>query len=203
MQANPPAKSRMFWGGIMILFGVLFLFHNLGMLDFGEVMQNFWPLILVAIGVKIILSRKSSAPDGFPQAGAEVNFSSGPAFSTDYLSESRFIGDIHLQVNSKAFQGGTASNFIGDVSLDLSGIALAEGQRNLTVSGFIGDINLVAPKNVPYAINASVAMGDLVMFGRKEDGIGLNRTHKSPDFDTAITRLNIRISFFVGDVKIF
>jgi len=204
MPANPPANRRLLWGGIMILFGALFLFHNLNMLDFGEVMQNFWPLILVAVGVKIILSRKSANSSGFPQSGsAEINFSSSPAFSTDYLSESRFIGDIHLQINSQAFQGGTASNFIGDVNLDLSGIALAEGQRNLTVSGFIGDINLVAPKNVPYAINASLAMGDLVMFGRKEDGIGLNRTHKSPDFDTAITRLNIRISFFAGDVKIF
>jgi len=204
MPAKLPANRRLLWGGIMILFGALFLFDNLNMLDFGEVMQKGWPLILVAIGVKIILSRKSSAPDGFSQSGgAEVNFSSSPAFSTDYLSENRFIGDIHLQINSKAFQGGTASNFIGNVNLDLSGIALAEGQRNLTVSGFIGDVNLIAPKNVPYAINASLAIGDLVMFGRKENGIGLNRTHKSADFDTAITRLNIRISFFAGDVKIF
>jgi len=205
MPANPPVNSRLLWGGIMILFGVLFLFDNLNVLNFGEVMQNFWPLILVAIGVKIILSRKSATPPGeFQQAdGAEVNFSSSPAFATDYLSENRFVGDIHLQINSKTFQGGTASNFIGDVNLDLSGIALAEGQRNLTVSGFIGDVNLIAPKNVPYAINASLALGDLVMFGRKEDGFGLNRTHKSAGFDTAITRLNIRVSFFIGDIKVF
>jgi len=204
MPAKLPANSRLLWGGIMILLGALFLFDNLNLLDFGEVMQNFWPLILVAVGVKIILSRKAGDASGFPQPGSgEINFSSSPAFSTDYLSESRFIGDMHLQINSQMFQGGTASNFIGDINLDLSGIALAEGQRNLTVSGFIGDINLVAPKNVPYAINASLAMGDLVMFGRKEGGIGLNRTHKSADFDTAITRLNIRISFFAGDVKIF
>jgi hypothetical protein len=41
------------------------------------------------------------------------------------------------------------------------------------------------------------------MFGRKEDGIGLNRNFKSADFDAAITRLNIRISFFIGDIKVF
>jgi lia operon protein LiaF len=110
---------------------------------------------------------------------------------------------VNLQITSQAFQGGTASNFIGDISLDLSGIKLAEGERHLTISGFIGDINLVAPKNVPYAVTASVAMGDLVMFGKKEDGFGVNRSHKSAEYDSSITRLNIRISFFIGDIKVF
>ena len=202
MSENTTINSRLLWGGIMILFGVLFLFDNLDVLDFGEVMKNFWPLILVAVGVKIILSRKATANVDLSSAGSEANFSTSPAYSTDYLSENRFIGDAHLQINSKAFQGGTASNFIGDVTLDLSGIMLAEGQRNLTVSGFIGDVTLVAPKNVPYAIHASLTIGDLVMFGRKEGGFGLTRVYKSADFDAAITRLNIRVSFFIGDIKI-
>jgi len=204
MSSNPPASRRFFWGVIMILFGALFLFDNLDVLDFGDVMRNFWPLILVAIGVKIILSRKSTDQDIWQQPAPDANLGAGPiGFSTDYLSESRFIGDINLQITSKAFQGGAASNFIGDVNLNLSDISLAEGQRNLTISGFIGDVNLVAPKNVPYSITASLAIGDLVMFGRKEDGVGLNRNFKSADFDAAITRLNIRISFFIGDIKVF
>jgi len=201
MSSNPVKSGRFFWGVVMILFGALFLLDNLRVLDFGELVSNFWPLILVAIGVKIILSRKSADQENWQQ---QFKADATPVgFSTDYLSESRFIGDINLQITSQAFQGGTASNFIGDINLDLSGITLAEGQRNLTISGFIGDVNLVAPKNVPYAISASLAIGDLVMFGRKEDGVGLNRLHKSAGFDEAITRLNIRISFFIGDIKIF
>ncbi len=206
MSSNSSTGGRYFWGAMMILFGMLFLLDNLNVLDFGEVMHNFWPLILVAIGAKIILMRKSRAvimpPPTAPDAGLAPGFSPG-AFSTEYLSETRFIGDINLQITSQAFQGGTASNFIGDINLDLSGIALAEGQRNLTISGFIGDVSLVVSKNVPYAITASLALGDLVMFGRKEDGIGLNRTYKSPEYDSSITRLNIRISFFIGDIKVF
>jgi lia operon protein LiaF len=202
MSSNLARSGRVFWGGMMILFGVLFLLDNLRVLDFGEVIQNFWPLILVAIGVKMLVSRKSREP--MPPTDANLGPGPGPgAFSTDYLSESRFIGDVNLQVTSTAFQGGTVSNFIGDINLDLSGITLAEGQRNLTISGFIGDVNLVAPKSVPYAVTASLAIGDLVMFGRKEDGFGVNRTYKSPEFEASITRLNIRISFFIGDIKVF
>ncbi len=204
MSSNLAKSGRVFWGGMMILFGVLFLLHNLRMLDFGEVVSNFWPLILVVIGVKILVARKSHEPMTMPPTDATLSPGPSPgAFSTDYLSESRFVGDVNLRVTSTAFQGGTASNFIGDINLDLSGITLAEGQRNLTISGFIGDVNLVAPKNVPYAVTASLAIGDLVMFGRKEDGFGVNRTYKSPEFDASITRLNIRISFFIGDIKVF
>jgi lia operon protein LiaF len=204
MSSNLARSGRVFWGGMMILFGVLFLLDNLRVLDFSEVIHDFWPLILVAIGVKMLMARKGREPITMPStdSGASPGPSPG-AFSTDYLSESRFIGDVNLQVTSTAFQGGTASNFIGDINLDLSGITLAEGQRNLTISGFIGDVNLVAPKSVPYAVTASLAIGDLVMFGRKEDGFGVNRTYKSPEFDASITRLNIRISFFIGDIKVF
>jgi lia operon protein LiaF len=204
MVSNPARSGRLFWGGMMILLGVLFLLHNLNVLDIGEVIHNFWPLILVAIGIKVLMTRKSAdtvvLPPSEPHAGP---IPSPSAFSTDYLSESRFIGDVNLQITSQAFQGGTVSNFIGDINMDLSGITLAEGQRNLVISGFIGDVSLVAPKNVPYAIIASVALGDLLMFGRKENGFGVNRTFKSPAYDASITRLNIRISFFIGDVKIF
>jgi len=207
MNSNPPLTSRrFFWGIIMILFGVIFLLDNLNMLDIGDLLHNFWPLILVAIGVKIIMTRKSPNQEVWQQPVTAPTTSLAPhaaGFSPDYLSESRFIGDINLQITSTAFQGGNASNFIGDVNLDLSNITLAEGQRNLTISGFIGDVNLIAPKNVPYSINVSIAFGDLIMFGRKEDGIGVNRNFKSADFDTAITRLNIRISFFIGDIKVF
>jgi lia operon protein LiaF len=186
---------------MLILFGVLFLLDNLRLLDIGNIISDYWPLILVAIGLKMILAPKKRT--SYTSATEVTPGSTSGTFSTDYLSESRFIGDVNLQVTSKAFQGGTASNFIGDINLDLSGVTLAEGERNLTISGFIGDVTLTAPKNVPYAITASVALGDLTLFGKKENGLGVNRTYKSSEYESAITRLNIRISFFIGDIKVF
>ncbi|MDZ7343866.1 MAG: cell wall-active antibiotics response protein LiaF [candidate division KSB1 bacterium] len=199
MSSNPVASRRIIWGGLLILLGVLFLLDNLEVIDVGDLISRYWPLILVAIGLKMILAPKiGDNPVTVSQGEA-----SWGAITTDYLSENRFIGDVNVQVASQAFQGGTVSNFIGDITLDLSGIALAEGERNLTISGFIGDVTLVAPKNVAYAITASVAIGDLFMFGKKEDGLGVKRTHKSAEFDSSITRLNIYISFFIGDIKVF
>ena len=57
------SNSGMFWGAILILIGVLFLLDNFYFLDFGDLIHDFWPLILIAIGVAILggLFRKSAS----------------------------------------------------------------------------------------------------------------------------------------------
>jgi hypothetical protein len=50
----------MLWPLILILLGVLFLLHNLGVLPLGAVKQllaTWWPLILIAVGVAGLAKR--------------------------------------------------------------------------------------------------------------------------------------------------
>jgi hypothetical protein len=47
---------------VLIILGVLFLAHNLGFLPFRELrelLHTWWPLILIAVGVSILVSRDS------------------------------------------------------------------------------------------------------------------------------------------------
>ena len=47
------------WGGwILILVGGLLLLHTLGLMELGS-MVRYWPLILIAIGVRIVLNQRS------------------------------------------------------------------------------------------------------------------------------------------------
>ena len=61
--ASKDKNSGMVWGLILVLIGVLFLFQNFDMLDIGDIISTFWPLILVAIGLKILYDRKSANDD--------------------------------------------------------------------------------------------------------------------------------------------
>ena len=50
----------MLWPLILILLGVLFLLHNLGVMPLGAVKQllaTWWPLILIAVGVAGLAKR--------------------------------------------------------------------------------------------------------------------------------------------------
>jgi fumarate reductase subunit C len=50
-----------FWGIILLLFGVLFLLDNLDLMyfDFWDFIGNWWPVILIVVGLSIIFKRKS------------------------------------------------------------------------------------------------------------------------------------------------
>ena len=44
-------SKHLFLGLILILMGILFLFNNLGYIDFSAILHQWWPLLLVLLGV--------------------------------------------------------------------------------------------------------------------------------------------------------
>ena len=147
-------------------------------------------------------SRPADETTVIPLPSTPREDSGSSAFVTDALAENRFIGDFNMRVQSEDFRGGTVSTFIGDFNIDLSSVTVKNGDRYLTFSGFIGDAMVVLPKNLAYLIQANAFIGDFKILGRKDEGLGLNKIYKSANYDTATARLNVRISYFIGDVTV-
>lgn len=209
VEPNRPAHSyacgRRFWGLLLVALGSLLLLDQMHLLDFGELLSRFWPLVFIFIGARMILSRSPRrAQETTVVSPAETVRESGPGapLVADVLSENRFIGDFNMRVQSEDFRGGSVSTFIGDFNIDLSNVGIKSGDRYLTLSGFIGDVTLALPKTLPYVIQASAFIGDFKVFGRKDEGLGLNKIYKSPDFESAAARLHVRISYFIGDLTV-
>jgi lia operon protein LiaF len=48
-------QESLFWGVLLMLIGVLFLLDNFGVdIDLWHIIGDFWPMILIAIGLKNI-----------------------------------------------------------------------------------------------------------------------------------------------------
>ncbi len=48
-------QESLFWGIVLLLIGAVFLISNLGVdIDVWEVLGDYWPVILIAIGAKNI-----------------------------------------------------------------------------------------------------------------------------------------------------
>jgi len=49
--------NKLFWGILLIIIGLLFLFDNLGWMNFNfwDFLGTYWPLILIFIGTKNIV----------------------------------------------------------------------------------------------------------------------------------------------------
>ena len=66
MSNDSKKTGSLFWGVLMIGLGVLFLLDNLGIVYFDEIISDYWPLILIAIGLKIIISASKEKPKQEP-----------------------------------------------------------------------------------------------------------------------------------------
>jgi predicted membrane protein len=56
MPTQRHSSGRVFWGLVLILLGVLFLLDQMGRVDFGDLISQWWPLVLVAAGLWQLIS---------------------------------------------------------------------------------------------------------------------------------------------------
>ena len=61
-------SSRIFWGLVLILIGVLVLFERFGFHDFWYLLSTWWPAVFILIGISILLG------NGFRRPGAGLFF---------------------------------------------------------------------------------------------------------------------------------
>jgi len=48
-------QETLFWGVVLLIIGVLFMMDNFGIdIDIWEIIGDYWPLILIGIGLKNI-----------------------------------------------------------------------------------------------------------------------------------------------------
>ena len=196
-------NNSLFWGSLLVLFGVLFLLDNFYFLDFGEIISTYWPLILVAIGIKILMDhrRQNSESENFDsEEPVDIH---GATSHADGISESNVFGDINLNITSERFRGGSVSNVFGDMKIDLSKIKLEEGTTKLNIGGVFGDVTVVTPKDVPLKTRSSSIAGDISVRGNKKDGIlpKLNQTEGA--YETSNTKLFISVSIIFGSINIY
>lgn len=67
MAASRGSQSRIFWGLIFIVVGVLFLLDQVGEIDVGHIFSRYWPAIFILIGVSMLIANdfKSTGPAVF------------------------------------------------------------------------------------------------------------------------------------------
>ncbi|MEN6311569.1 MAG: DUF5668 domain-containing protein, partial [Acidobacteriota bacterium] len=68
MGSSKGSQSRIFWGLIFIVVGILVLFDQMGRLDIGYIVSRYWPGIFIIIGVSILISNE------FKRSGAGLFF---------------------------------------------------------------------------------------------------------------------------------
>jgi len=196
------AHRRPYLGAlILITLGFLFLLDNLGVADFGTIISTYWPLILILIGLRIFF-RYGRSP---VQATTPDTMGTGATLESaaSALNNSNVFGDVDLKINSKEFRGGSVSTTFGDMNIDLSEIALAEGEQVLKIDGVFGDLHILVPKDIEIFVTTHSVFGDVRVLGNIRSGFGQEISYSSPNYSSASKKLRIVSNQVFGDVKVW
>ena len=119
----------------------------LGVATWGDVRQ-FWPVLVVAFGLSLLLGRVRTAPATLD--GARVDVTS-------------VFGGRDVRPTSKAFVGGTVTALFGAAEVDLRDAEVAAPPAHLNVTALFGGAEIVVPREW------NVRLDVLPVFGAAED----------------------------------
>ncbi len=189
------------WGALLLLLGVLLLLDNLGIADVGQILHDFWPLLLIIWGVSIIVRRRAPAVAKVAAGGVPAPEAGMPS-AGDHLHQSSVVGDIRLHIVSQNFKGGSVSTLFGDAFLDLSGAAFAEGTHELRIHSVFGNTRILLPPGAPVLVAGHLFMGNLTAFGQRRGGVASDLRLESPSYAGSSGRLTITLSKTFGNAHV-
>ncbi len=126
-----------------------------------------------------------------------------PRMIGEKVKYSKFLGDMYIDCNNVNLQSVEISMFIGDLQVDLRGGKLGSGLNRMIVSGFLGDVIVLVPKDMAAFVHCSGFIGDVDLLGRRTSGFGNSVEGQSPNYQTADSKLYIAVNSFIGDIRVF
>jgi predicted membrane protein len=154
-------------GIILILIGGFFLIPEV--FDFHiAFIKLFWPVLLIAIGVMILIKRGIHGPGHSHWHRHHPNWNSQCTQNTQnnqseldegYIYETNIFSGSKRRVTHQVFKGGKISNIFGGTEIDLSQATLAEGRVELTIECIFGGVTLIVPSDWKVILSVNSIMG--------------------------------------------
>lgn len=122
-------------GIVLIAIGGLFLADDVGWFDVRDVWHIFWPVVIIAIGISLIMRRGAFSKGAVGEKKNDI----------DYIDDFTLFGGREMTVNSQNFKGGKISAMFGGSDIDLRNADLAPGRNVLDIFAMFGGVTVTVP----------------------------------------------------------
>jgi lia operon protein LiaF len=199
-------KHHYWWSSFILIFSALLILDRFGLIafQFNDVWK-LWPLFLIYFGISMLLGKnkmKVSFDSEFPLEKAGDD----PAGYQEAISLKRIrgisIGDVNFKKQNWAVEPIDLYNMVGDYFIDFSKGFIPERETPVKVKGWIGEVRMIIPEDVPVMISAAVSVGEVKVFDHAPEKIRHAVTYKSDNYDEAVRKLNITVELKVGSIRI-
>lgn len=170
--------------------GLFSILHNAHITHItgGNVASKGWPILLIAIGLSALFSRRKHGAWHFEMGD---------------FSKMRMVGDVrydgpHWVLNEDL----TLDHGIGDVKLDLTSADIPDGTHRVDVDVKIGEVLIRVPDNVNVVAAGRVYVGELQVLDDRQGGIGELSAQRQVMVPDATVTLEIQAQLRIGKLKI-
>ncbi|MGK7391106.1 MAG: LiaI-LiaF-like domain-containing protein [Candidatus Cyclobacteriaceae bacterium M2_1C_046] len=135
-------------GIIMIAIGGVFLLDEFNFFHWRDIIQVFWPVVFIIIGVSLMLRRSYT-----------IKKKSEQDSDIDYIDDFAFFGGRERTVDSASFKGGKVTAMFGGSEIDLRNAELAEGTSELDLFVMFGGTHIIIPPDWAVKIEVFSILG--------------------------------------------
>ncbi len=148
---------------------------------------------------------------GSSATGAQATWQAGPPPSSDQpsvdptgrLKYDKFLGDLHINFDRMAVTTVEVSSFIGDIDMRLHGAQLSPGLNRIVISGFVGDVRVLIPHDMPIFVHGANFVNDIDILGQHVSGFSNTLDAQSETYSSAESKIYLAINTFIGDIRVY
>ena len=144
------SRGKVF-GIIMFSFGAIYFVSRLMDYPVGWILRDFWPIILIGIGVSFIFRHQKNRTMSNKEKYEE--------YSQDYVDVTSIINHIRRKIISNDFKGGSLTTLLGGTTLDLREAKLSSMSERLEVINIFGGTEILASADIRVINNTTAIFG--------------------------------------------
>lgn len=188
---RPDATEVIIWLTI-VLFGVYILMPRIGFDVVSLSWSLIWPTLLIILGF-IRLFKKEGV--------IKVDLKGLNSDRKTVHSHTSFVGELHRSGNW-VLDDLYLRHGLGSVFLDLTQAIIPDREVIIDISGLAGEVTIYLPPELPFSTVCYLNVGEITVLEHNESGTHRRLEMQTEGYATATRRLDIRVSWKAGEVKI-
>jgi predicted membrane protein len=169
---------------LILTVGIVLLLGNMGVFELRQILR-FWPVLLIAVGVKELFERKEGRSSGVvavliivaaiflvSRFGPEGTLMSDPAAAgrSGQINLSAALGGVNHRNTASSFTGGSASALMGAIDLDLRDATMTDDEATVEVFTMMGGVKIRVPETWTVETRLTPILGGVENRTRQPDG---------------------------------
>jgi predicted membrane protein len=187
-------------GGVMILVGLLWLLERTGAIDL--TVTAVLAIGTVIVGLALMTLARRGAQTGLIVFGTFLAVITLLTAAAPLEGFQGGVGDRLIEVTSIQDIESDYNLSMGKLTIDMRQLEDLEGLTSLTASVGLGELAVRVPEGVAVEVRARSGAGEVEIFDRRTDGVGVDETYRSPGFLEQSDTLTLEVAVFLGRVEV-